>query len=57
MVRVFGSRFLKQFLKIVFENTKNTILEFFKKCSSSLNLVFFGTKQKLGTKGFFGSYF
>ena len=57
MVRVFGSGFLKWFLRIVFENTKNTILELSKKCSSFLNLVFFRTKQKLGTKGLFGSCF
>ena len=57
MVRVFGSGFLKRFLRIVFENTKNTILEFSQKCSSYLNLVFFRTKQKLGTKGLFSSCF
>ena len=45
--------FFKWFLRIIFNNTKNIIFVFFKKCSYSLNLmfsmvcVFFTTKKKI----------
>ena len=38
---LFGSCFLKLFLRAVFENTENIILMFFENCSYYLNLVFF----------------
>ena len=38
---MFGSYFLLLFSRIVFENTKNTILVFFESCSCYLNLMFF----------------
>ena len=50
---LFGSPFLKLFLRTVVENTKNTIFVFFKNCFCYLNLVFstfsvfFKTKKKL----------
>ena len=49
---LFGSYFFKLCLRIVFENTKNTILMFSENCSYYLNLissvfiVFFITKKK-----------
>ena len=37
---MFGSLFLKLFLKVVFENTNNTILNTQKNCFYILNLMF-----------------
>ena len=37
---LFGSCFLKLFLRTVFENTVNTIFVFSENCSYALNLVF-----------------
>ena len=55
-ILMFGSCFLKLFLRTVFENTENLILVFNENCSCYLNLVFymfymlFKTKKKLRTK-------
>ena len=38
---LFDSHFLKLFLRIIFENTENTILVFSENFSCSMNLVFF----------------
>ena len=37
---MFGSCFLKLFLRIFFENIENAIFEFFENCSYSFDLVF-----------------
>ena len=37
---MFGSSFLKLFLRIFFENMENVISVFFEKCSYSLDLVY-----------------
>ena len=53
---MFGSCFLKLFLRTLFENTENTILVLSKNLSCYLNIMFsvffyvFQNKKKLGTK-------